>query len=273
MKKHTYLPYLLMTVLLGFCMKTQAALLFYEGFDYGATDTLLTTATSNWALTSGTDNAQYVSTGLSYGSLQVSGGMVQTNNNWGTRDYDYDFADIDISEESDIWLSMLIAVPTAVGLNTSAEFGITMVRNSWGGTIEYEAGKGWANNTSLVSSRLSPNSLNDAEFGATSTETMLIVYHFANGSAGEVWVNPTIGGSAPTAGTGQTLTDSGNTGLTGIYNANLTYLGEDMSFDELRIGTSFADISPVPEPGALSLVAIAGCVLLGSRRFWLAKRR
>jgi hypothetical protein len=231
-----------------------ATLLFYEGFDYGATDSLLTTATSNWTLTSGTDSANYLSTGLSYGNLVTSGGAAQSVNSWGTRDYDYDFADIDISGETDIWLSMLIAVPTAVGLNTSAEFGITMVRNSWGGTVEYEAGKGWGNDTSLVSSRLTPNSLNGAEYGATSTETMLIVYHFASGSAGEVWVNPTIGGSAPTAGTGQTLTDSDNAGLTAIYNANLTFLGEDMTFDELRIGTTFADIAPIPEASSYALL-------------------
>lgn len=239
-----------------------ATLLFYEGFDYGATDSLLTTATSNWTLISGTDSANYLSTGLTYGSLQVSGGSTQSVTNWGARDYDYDFADIDISDENDIWMSMLIAVPTAVGLNTSAEFGITMVRNSWGGIVEYEAGKGWGNSTALVSSRLTPNSLNGAEFGVTSTDTMLIVYHFAKGSAGEVWVNPTISGSAPTAGTGQTLTDSGNTGLTSIYNANLTFLGEDMTFDELRIGTSFADIVPVPENS--SYASILGIAALGA---------
>ncbi|WFB36872.1 PEP-CTERM sorting domain-containing protein [Kiritimatiellota bacterium B12222] len=272
MKTQRHISYLLMTVLLGFFAQAQASLLFYEGFDYGASDALLTTAGgANWVNTTGDDNAAYVASGLSYGSLATSGGMVQTQTNWGTRDYVYDFADIDISGEDEIWLSMLVQMPAAIGGNTSAEFGMTMVRNSWGGVVEYEAGKGWGNDDAYVSSRMSPNSITGTDYATVEDDTILLVYRFTKGEAGRLWANPTLG-SEPLDVNGQVLNDGGNPGLTSINKINITYLGHQMNVDELRIGTTFGDVSPVPEPGALSLMAIAGCVFWVSRRFRRSKR-
>ena len=41
----------------------------------------------------------------------------------------------------------------------------------------------------------------------------------------------------------------------------------DMFSDEIRVGTTWADVTPVPEPGTLALALAAGCALLVVRRF------
>ena len=40
-----------------------------------------------------------------------------------------------------------------------------------------------------------------------------------------------------------------------------------ITIDELRIGTTFADVSPVPEPGSIGLIIAGGLTLIATRRF------
>ena len=89
-------------------------------------------------------------------------------------------------------------------------------------------------------------------------------------TAGKInlWVNPTsLGGSAPTATATLSLTDfsfdtfriqSGGT--------------EKLDVDELRFGTTYADVTPltIPEPATISLIAFIGGLSLLIRRRFLA---
>ncbi|MEM1213708.1 MAG: PEP-CTERM sorting domain-containing protein [Planctomycetota bacterium] len=85
-----------------------------------------------------------------------------------------------------------------------------------------------------------------------------------------IWINPdasTFGGPEPTASFTNTVghfeNSIGNLIINGQAAAALPGL---WSIDEFRVGTSFAEVTPVvPEPGSFLLVA-AGAVLIGFRR-------
>jgi hypothetical protein len=54
---------------------------------------------------------------------------------------------------------------------------------------------------------------------------------------------------------------------TGIFEIGLLFGWESAwSFDELRMGSSLAEVTPTPEPGSLSLVAVGAAALLRRRR-------
>ncbi|WP_309385901.1 PEP-CTERM sorting domain-containing protein [Cerasicoccus frondis] len=241
---------------------TQAATLLYEGFDYGESDGSLTTTSGGaWTQISSAGTAEYVSSGLSYGSLVTSGGAAQTNTAWDggtTKQFRFDFTDIDLSSANEVWISFLVQTPGSVGTNTSAQLSVSMLRNSWGSYQNYGAGKSYGNNTAYTSTML--GSISGAEFANVGSDTLLLVYRFTRGSAGELWLNPTIGGSTPTPGTGIALTDTTNTSLTSIQYATISFLGQEMVMDELRIGDTFADVTPVnvPEPTTTALLLLAG---------------
>lgn len=81
---------------------------------------------------------------------------------------------------------------------------------------------------------------------------------------GSLFVNPLIGqsepGVAPIAQMEVNLPRLNTIGFTSGFS------GTEFIFDELRIGSTYADVTPVPEPTSLLLLSTAGAVLAGSRR-------
>lgn len=64
------------------------------------------------------------------------------------------------------------------------------------------------------------------------------------------------------------LRENGNSGIT-IERVRLAFsnaAGQTNQFDELRVGTTFADVTGVPEPGATSLLALPALLLARRRR-------
>ncbi len=251
---------------------SHAGLLYYQGFSYGETDGALTTVGSaDW--TSPADiHANYNTTGLSYGNLTVAGGSAQTNSAWGdgtTNTVTHDFEDIDISTKNEVWISFLMAAPSTVTTaNASATFGVNITRNNWQNAVNYTAGKSWANNTAYTASPGS-TSISGAEFATVTTDTLLVVFKLTKGANTEVWLNPTIGSTTPVAGTGLTIGSAGN--LTSINSIALSFQGQSLHFDELRVGDTFMDVTPtgIPEPStyaALFGVAALGLGVLRRRR-------
>ena len=79
-----------------------------------------------------------------------------------------------------------------------------------------------------------------------------------------LYVDPTPGLSTPAAGTSSTtanfLSPFSASGAVNLY-------GNGWSFDELRFGTTYADVAPaVPEPAPAALLSMAGVVLLLTAR-------
>jgi hypothetical protein len=81
----------------------------------------------------------------------------------------------------------------------------------------------------------------------------------------DLFVNPPLTGTAPTTADA-TLTIPHGPAL-GILEVNGFSLGSSTNlFDEVRLGGSFADVTPVPEPSTLLLVGVAGFGLIRRRR-------
>jgi len=84
------------------------------------------------------------------------------------------------------------------------------------------------------------------------------------------WINPSSTdfalGAAPTA-TFSGLTGSTRTSLDRFFlRQDSTTLTPSLQIDELRVGTTWADVTPVPEPSTILAVASGGLLLLARRR-------
>lgn len=172
-----------------------------------------------------------------------------------------------LGEGPDAWISFLVRRDTNA-LKTSGDahegsigigngepaqpgFNIGANLNSLGeGTWQIFSG-----NTTYVDSGVS------VEVGETALLVVRMQFDASKKPTSTIWVNPTPGLTAPT-----------EPGVTGIHQKTFAFSGgfslggRAYSFDELRIGATYADVTPaVPEPTGLAVVglALAG---LGMRR-------
>ena len=118
---------------------------------------------------------------------------------------------------------------------------------------------------------------NAPSFGGTITagQTYFVVANYRsiagpNNDEFEVWINPDIGGASPTnAFANATVTLTAGGGDLGEINEirPLSNMGIGAGpgvvaqFDELRVGTSFDSVSPIPEPASVGAV-LGGCALV-----------
>lgn len=168
------------------------------------------------------------------------------------------------------WFSYLFAAPDTVSTGTSAS-GLSFFSDVNGA---YAQAGGFYLNCDVTSST---NMKLDTRIGGTigpavnvsgtnyhSGDPMLIVGRIrfsdqANRDSLEVWLDPPLTGSAPT-GSPTVSYLNGNWGAVAPANTAVywsKYNAPDRVIDEIRLGTSFADIAPVPEPGALGLAMLA----------------
>ncbi len=105
--------------------------------------------------------------------------------------------------------------------------------------------------------------------------TYLMVGHIAWNLAGDegitLFVNPAAEGGAPSSGEGLSLSGIDLRSDFGEMKDQLQRMtvlineGGEWSVDEIRLGTSFADVTPVPEP-ALASFLLCGGLLISTRR-------
>ena len=130
------------------------------------------------------------------------------------------------------------------------------------------------------------SSASDFQFGGSPTtfstsDTVLIVGAYdinvlatAGDDSSRMWINPNsadfgaaVAPSATlTASTGADMITSGSIQSFLLYGRGTTLAPNAMIVDELRIGSSWADVTSVPEPATATLAGLGLCVLISAYR-------
>lgn len=167
-----------------------------------------------------------------------------------------------------VWFSALVDV--APGNTGNDDFRLEFTNGSSNGfAIQSQFGPSGNPTADVNISVMNAGTMNQGHFdsGATATEANFFVVSLdMDTGALNAWANPNISGGLGAADVTLTNTIASSTGIDRIqlqWAAN-----NDFLFDEIRIGTSFADVAPVPEAsryafllGGVALV----CVLLRRR--------
>ncbi len=261
-----------MTLSLGIAGTADATLIAYEGFDYTAGEQLSGksggtgwVAESTWSV-GNSARAVIQDGGLSYMNLQVSGNAIY-NPTTSTTTASRAFANA--PESGSVFFSFLVAG----GETTFGRLG-ALLRPSDGSNSPGVIGLSAAQSFDGGSFGLRPNQANIGGLnntnpgGAAVVGTNLVVaqYNYETNQA-SYWVNPTsLGGTAPAA----TISGIGFTDPTQLINQFLFGYSDSNAttaiFDEFRVGTTYASVTPIPEPGSLALLGLGGLLMLGRGR-------
>jgi hypothetical protein len=301
MKK--YLSILALTVGISFVAATPAAaqLIVYEGFDYAAASPVTTNIagqnggtgwTTAWAAGSGNIYGSITNGSLSYGALQTSGNSLISGNIYGNianttaspnRSLPNTFSNLLSGADGQIWISFIYLNLQAstygapgyrqanMGLfATSAERLAVGSLNTYQNPNDYMSmwGQGIGHPAAQQSGTATPR-------GITATPVFVllrldIVNSMPSLDTAYAWFNPTIGGSAPSTATAisTNIIDLSLVNNIRFQAGNLNTGGSNTVFmvDELRVGYTFADVTPVPEPMTIALGSLGGLLLLALRR-------
>ncbi|MEM1026925.1 MAG: PEP-CTERM sorting domain-containing protein [Planctomycetota bacterium] len=252
---------------------TQAAVVAYEGFDYTVPNTVDslnggTGWTGAWSdLNGGTGHTfDIVSPGQTYtdgtNDLVVSGNaMIEDEQNTGSAvngsNYRRTFDNTGLAGDgTDLWVSYVVNIEGGGShgfhlANSDANFGTQISRTS-GDVWRLQVGGTGVNST--------------INAGGQTLVLLKIDYsNAANSDVVSVWFNPSDISTEP-------LTSSADLQLTGQNIANNSQLRffagnfpTSVTYDEIRIATTFEDAVPIPEPGTMALGA-AGLAMLARRR-------
>jgi hypothetical protein len=294
MKRQIFKVVAMMTIALsvGF---SRAELVVYEGFDYAPTDGSVaingksggTGFSGNWS-SLGT-NGYKVYGGLSYGSLEVSGGATQRpQTSSAARSSRTLLAPASlVADGSTMWFSVLMNPVTDKNgianqsfgtlilgdaafnipvqssappiLNSGNAIGVGFAGTDDGGTdfanmciqgVTYKGGV----LTQNAAERLKVGNttvmvVGKVEWAANGTDDVVSLYNVSN-----LAVMPTMAFSTMTVDLDQS-----------VFNVIAIGDAETSVFDEIRFGTTYADVVPVPEPATVSLLVLGGLGLLRRR--------
>lgn len=209
--------------------------------------------------------------GLSYPGLLTSGGAAIAASGSGSRQGRLLSSPVTASTAGTFYLSLLIDLSNATGGNYKA-FELHNGGFVDGSNRMLQLGQGGTstdfNGTTNFGLRLFSNDAFRVDLGLANTDTNLFVIRFDlsatnNADSLTIYRNPSLA-SEPAIPTG-TLTGFNLTfDRTSI--ANFQSNGDSITVDEIRIGTSYSDVLPVPEPGAALFVLLGGALSLARRR-------
>lgn len=274
-------------------VSAQAELIVYEGFDYTAAADVAgqNGGTGFAAAWSGSDSFD-VSSGLSFGSLQVTGGSSARVNRAGnaaiSRTVSASAVTALTADDSTMWFSVLMdptddtlelsvagfplnthgtlifgdtaltggsgTAPAPIGAGGDA-FGVSFdgIDGDFANTeiqaVSYVGGVISTDGTLVVGDNIS-FIVGQIDFAADGTDDTLTLYNVTDPSA-----------PLPTAfATLSADFDQSTFNVVSIGDAQTSI------FDEIRFGTSLADVTPVPEPGSLALLGLGGLAMVRRRR-------
>jgi len=259
---------------LALCSAAPAALTVYDGFDYGAVSGDLTGKNGgsgfSGAYTDSGNSTIYSTTGLTYGTLETAGGASLTAD--GGTATTLSFRGFTAISSGETWISFLArrngaaSTTTFAGLSfynstgiaaADSEFTISNAGTGTGGTWRlFDNNNGGA--TTAVSTGIT----------IASDTTYLLVAKIAWGAGAggtetvSLFVNPTLGSTPVTALASRGINMATNIDKVRIAGAN----GVNYTFDEIRIGDSFASVTPVPEASTATALLLGFTTLAFRRR-------
>lgn len=282
----------------GLACSAGAATLAYDGMNYQPPTVVDNSSLqglnggTGWSAAWDANNDGFLtdpSGGLSYGNLQTSAGEVDDASASANQAYIRDSTASNISASASTanrWFSMLLDIDSLSTANLNAGdramySGLSTngsTSTSRGTNVGFSVlGNTAANGYELVA-RLGTNEGGSA-VALPVGDTLFIVGKYTFNPSGndfmEVWINPeqsTLGGSditGTTTAAGYSVL-AGNGGSIGAQAFQFNATGNDGNtftgaWDELRIGDTYADVTPIPEPASLALIA-AGLGMIATRR-------
>jgi len=217
---------------------------------------------------------------LTYGSLATSGGKVAMPGFSGSNNGSYRALGTDRGGgPADLWISFLHAgdspggyvLQLANGNNLVADFG-SPGGPAYGMRLYNEAtGAGTGTQTTVAATpTITP-----------SFATHFFAVHLQLGQAGNtntvtMYLDPdtgSLGTAAPAGGSVAVYSTALNFHFDGIALAALTPASGPAYFDEIRIGTTWTAVTPVPEPVGLTAVAVGGVGFVRAGQRWRRRER
>ncbi len=249
-----------------------AQLLASDGFGYTAGNNLAgQTGGTGFSAAWGAGSATVVSPSLSYLNLLSSGNSAQIANpssqTTQTRSTTTSFGPAPINTNTSVFFSFLLD-RTATG-GAADRGGIQFGNNAAGGGSSklFIGDLGTSDTIGLATDSFSTTNATSRAVGTNQTHLIVVGINFGIGNETiNLWVDPTsLGGTAPAA----TIANNTNYNL-GVDNNMFALLASGATstykFDELRVGTTYASVTPVPEPITVLGLASAGLGLAGLRR-------
>lgn len=264
-------------VLMVLCCGANAELLVYEPFDYPA-GTALDTSNggfgfdSDWGVRS--QSSGHVAAGsLAWESLRVSGNSLYTPETasgtaWITRN----LAEPEPGQsDGTSYVSFLLRPELAPGQDTPGGFvGMSLI-NTFASQTGGELFMGWAAIDKYTIENLGGAGRVISELEPVFEQTAFFVLkaEFRTGiDKFTLYINPTIGEPEPATGLVKEDIDLNRVLAVGIRSSG------EFTMDEIRIGETYADVTPqVPEPGGLCLLVSGGLALLATSLRRLRLRR
>lgn len=284
---------------------SQAALVLYEGFDYGGSNILLQNVNGTpLGLAGGGYNhttGNYLASGLTFSNLQVSGGLasVSATSSWrvpskqlatgtlsGTIYGSFLFQQTGSVDNRDV--NMVAFGPDGVNDNGNT---VAFLTDSYSSGPTDSAASIRASGTNYIANGTQPppaagGAVNLALFEITNvgavdgtqqvTLWLLNSTQFDYFKAGEQGLTTAelngagIGSGATDVLDRVTLSIDGSGGYISLTNdsfLNLGVLQSTASFDEIRLSNlNLNEVTPVPEPGSVILLGLAGMALVFNRR-------
>lgn len=233
---------------------SSAALLAYDGYDGGTVVNGGTGWQANWTVS---DNV--LGTNLSSGNGLVTTGGSATVGWFGNGQALRRFSAAPINTGT-LWISWLQTSNTVAG-------NPTQLRILNGSNVLLMFGKHFNNTTDWAIMSDGGGSIQSASgVGMTGTQFLTASMEFSTGQV-NLYVNPTgLGaGLAPAAGLAASWT-SGLHFSSGFDRIVTTAETATMNVDEFRVGTTWQDVSPIPEPSTYALLGLGLAALVFLRR-------
>jgi MYXO-CTERM domain-containing protein len=283
----------------GLAGAARADVRLYEGFDYPANTSIRTQSGGTGWVTTGTNTTwnntgnateNATSPGMTYGNLVVAGNKVELtaatsatgsgNNAFIRRDAAQTFG----TDNTTLWISFL-GQRTGTKSGTAGPGGTPTYHRVFGisffndttenfsiGELSADANDTWNLNPTTT---VADSQHTTAPIDAASFILAKITYDAANADTAQLWVNPNLAlgeaGLGPAAATipSDDLTFNG-VRLSAGGSQSGGILAASGTLDELRVGDTFADVTPatapVPEPTAMTALALGALALLPRRR-------